>query len=362
MTLKDLVHLRLLNQQIVNTTCKSPYDVVSTLGAVQAQDYYNALWAIGLRLPKALESDIEEALNTRSIVRTWPMRGTLHFVAAEDAKWMLQLMTPRIIAKSAGIYRQSELNDQIFKQSKDLFIKALEGGKSLIRDEMYQILNNAGISSSGQRGLHILGHHAQNGLICFGKRAGKQQTFVLLDEWIANFRTLSREESLAEIALRYFKSHGPATLNDFVWWTGLKVSEAKEAVEMTKSFLQSIVIEGETYWMNKTLPDLPNLSKTIHLLPAYDEFLIAYSDRSASLHPANFNSVFTKNGIFNPTIIRGGKVLGAWKRTITKDKVLIELNAFDTLSQSFLKAIAVQAKKFAYFVGKTLEIKSDEHL
>jgi hypothetical protein len=359
MTVKEITQLRLLNQQIANSKTTTPYEIVKALGAIQAQDYYSALWAIGVRLPGVLETDIERELDDRKVVRTWPMRGTLHFVPAEDAKWMLQLMTPRVIAKSAGIYRQSELDEKIFDRARDIFVNALQGGKALIREEMYQLLEKENIVIKGQRGIHIIGHLAQNGLICFGKRIGKQQTFVLLDEWVLNSRSLSKEESLAEIGLRYFKSHGPATLDDFAWWTGLLVAEAKEAIQLVKNLLKSEVSNGKTYWMSSSLHEFVDLSKGIFLLPAFDEFLISYSDRSPSLDSSMFNQVFTKNGIFNPIIVHGGKVKGIWKRTLNKDNVVIELKPFEQLSPPINKSLTATAKKFAAFLGKSLEIKNE---
>src|SRR6478609_2868281 len=191
MTKEDIAQLRLYNQGITKPLFKKPEDVVKWLGAVQAQDYLGALWAVGLRMPKATEALIEKSLSNKSIIRTWPMRGTLHFVPSEDVRWMLKLLTPRIIAKCATLYRQSELDSATFKKSKKLFVKALEGGKKLERKEMYEVLERGGISTEGLRGLHILGNLAQNGLICFGNRIGKQQTFVLLDEWIPSSKSLS---------------------------------------------------------------------------------------------------------------------------------------------------------------------------
>ncbi|HYG38187.1 MAG TPA: winged helix DNA-binding domain-containing protein [Cytophagales bacterium] len=354
MTLKDVIQYRLLNQHIVDTQCKSPYDVVSTLGAVQAQDYLSALWAVGLRLPEVTEAEIEQEIADKKILRTWPMRGTLHFVAAEDARWMLKLLTPRIIAKSAGTYRQGELNDQIFNRSAELFINALQGGKSLTREGMYKVLNDADISTIGQRGMHILGNLAQKGLICLGAREGKQHTFVLLEEWLPKFNVLEGEEALAELAQRYFKSHGPATLNDFVWWTGLKVADAKVALEMAKHNLRQEVIEEKTYWMDCNLVENKDLTTHTCLLPAFDEFFIAYQDRSPSIEPHYFSSVATKNGIFNPIIVRGGKVIGTWKRNFIKGKVNIELFPFTPLSQSITKNLSTRANRYSRFVGKSL--------
>jgi hypothetical protein len=380
MTVKDLLQFRLANQFIINSPAKTPYEVVSGLGAVQAQDYLGALWAVGVRTiasPQKLSNDpsdneakkrektkrknslkesvVEQALSERKILRTWPMRGTLHFVASEDARWMLDLMAQRILSRSAGTYRKEGLTETEFNKCQDLIIKSLEGGRALTRDEFYKTLNDEGIATSDQRGLHIIGYLAMNKIICFGARVGKQQTFVLLDEWVPAPRVLTKEESLAEIALRYFTSHGPATLNDFVWWTGLLVTDAKRAIESVKNNLSQKIIEGQVYWMKQGLPDNASYTKSTFLLPPYDEFLISYSDRSAAVDKKYSNEIMTKNGIFNPIIVKEGKVLGIWRRTLGGNEVTIELLPFGPLSKGALKEIEGFAEFYSDFIGKELK-------
>ena len=141
MTNQDIARLRLHNQRISGATFKRPADAIAWLGAVQAQDYLGGLWAVGLRMRNAVEADIERALADRTIIRTWPMRGTLHFVAAADARWMLELLTPRVVASNAKcLLRQFDLDEAVFARSKDLFERALQGGKQLTRNAMYKVL------------------------------------------------------------------------------------------------------------------------------------------------------------------------------------------------------------------------------
>ncbi len=225
MTPRDIVYRRLANQQIARPKYRTPHEMVAWLGAMQAQDYLGALWAIGLRLANAAEADIEQAIANRTIVRTWPLRGTLHFVAALDIRWMLELLAPRVIASGRRRQQQLELDDKIIGRIRTVFVRALQGGKQLTRDEMYALLESARISSAGQRGYHILWRLAHEGIICCGARKGKQPTFTLLAEWVPNAKSLKRDEALAELTRRYFTGHGPATLQDFVWWSGLRVSD-----------------------------------------------------------------------------------------------------------------------------------------
>jgi Winged helix DNA-binding domain len=182
----SIVQQRLYNQLIAGRVCRSPAEVVGVLGAVQAQDFLGALWAIGLRVKAATESDVEQSIADRQIVRTWPMRGTLHFVLSADVRWMLELLTPRIVARWAARTRQLELDGKELVRNAKTIGHALRGNKQIPRGAVYRLLESAGISTKGQRGLHILGLLAMQGLVCFGTRADKQQRFALLDEWVPN--------------------------------------------------------------------------------------------------------------------------------------------------------------------------------
>ncbi|MBN1219139.1 MAG: AlkZ family DNA glycosylase, partial [Anaerolineae bacterium] len=285
MTSFDIAPQRLHNQSIAPAVSETPGDVVKRLGAVQAQDYLGALWAVGLRMQAATEQIIEQAIRDRQIIRTWPMRGTLHFVASEDVRWMLALLTPRVMAGAARRHRQLELDAATFARSETLFATALQGGQRLTRPEMMEVLEQGGISPDGQRGYHILGWAARSGFICFGPRQGKQDTFVWLDDWLPEGKTLSREESLAELAKRYFTGHGPATVQDFIWWSGLPAAEARTGLKMVEAGLAREELDGQTYWFLPSSFRAEVASSTAYLLPAFDEYLLGYRNRSAVLKP-----------------------------------------------------------------------------
>lgn len=348
MTLTDIARLRLHNQHVTQQTFDTSGDVVRYLGAVQAQDYLASLWAVGLRLPNATEADIERAIADREIIRTWPMRGTIHYIAPEDARWMLEFLTPRVIARSAGRYRALELDDHVFSHSRRVLEKALQGGKPLTRGAIYKLLEAEGIVTAESRGLHILGHWAQKGLICFGPRAAKQPTFVLLEKWVPKPRSLGREEALAELARRYFSSHGPATLQDFAWWSGLTVADAKVGLELVSSGFAHATLDGVTYWFIETTGGISETAP--QLLPFFDEFLVAYKDRSAVLEPSHTPKVNAGGGLLNPTVVLNGRVVGTWKRTFKKDTVFISLNLFMPLSKAQTQAAHVAAERYGGFV------------
>ncbi|MDB6154698.1 MAG: hypothetical protein JWL90_3151 [Chthoniobacteraceae bacterium] len=358
MTLSEMARYRLANQQMVTGRCSKPAEIVGFLGAMQAQDYTGALWSIGLRLKNGTEAGIKKAISERTIVRTWPMRGTLHFVAAADVHWMLKLLTPRIIAGSARRSRDLELDAAILARCRNLFVRALEGGRQLTRDEMYALLDGAKISTAQQRGYHILWRLAQERVICFGSHSAKQPTFTLLDEWVPEGRPREPEEALAELALRYFTSHGPATIHDFAWWSGQKISDARAGLESVSAQLASATIDGVVYWMPANLPPLREMLTTHHLLPGFDEYLISYKDRRASLHPLHGGKVNPgSNGVFMPTIVKNGWVTGTWKRVLKKERVIITASQFDHTDRSNAKELAGSAENYGTFIALPFELR-----
>ena len=348
----EIARRRLANQRIDGEKFEKPEEVVRWLGAVQAQDYAQALWAVGLRMKSATMADVERAINDGKIVRTWPMRGTLHFVPPEDVRWRLELSASRILARDGRRLAQLGLDLEIIERCKELFYEALRGNRRLTRPEMMQVLEETGIGTQKQRSYHILWYLSQDALICPGPMQGKQQTFVLLDEWVPDSRELSREDSLAELAARYFASHGPATVHDFAWWAGLTVTEARTGVEATESGLVSQKIDGKEYWTAADTPDhTARNGSGVHLLPAFDEYLLGYKDRGAALTAEDALKVIPgKNGIFLPTIVVDGMVVGTWKRKLKKTSVDITLKPFagpDDLDERAAEA----AKAYSDFVG-----------
>ena len=348
----DIALRRLRNQRIAGAGFEQPGAVVAWMGAVQAQDYLGALWAVGIRMEMARETAIEQAIADRTIVRTWPMRGTLHFVAPADIRWMLALLTPRVIAGQRSRHRQLDLDQTAFDRSRDVLTRVLEGGRQLTRDALYEALEAKGISTAGQRGIHILQRLAQEGLLCFAARQGKQQTFALLEEWVPAARTPTRDEALAELAERYFKSHGPATMQDFTWWSGLTVADAKRGIELAGPRLEREVVEGQTFWHGATEPvTIPTVSPSAWLLPPFDEYTVAYRDRSAVLDPAQGRELISTNGIFYPALVLDGKVAGTWKRAFKKGSVVITLSPFAPLKKKERQAVAMAAERYGSFLG-----------
>ena len=350
MTPTKLPHHRLHSQRIAATTFEDPAELVGWLGAVQAQDYLGSLWAIGLRTRGATEKRVELAIADRAIVRTWPMRGTLHFVAAADARWMLALMTPRVVAASAGrLERDYGLSEKVVGRSREVVARALEGGRRLTREALYETLDRARIPTAGGRGLHLTWRMAHDGLICFGPRQGKQQTFVLLDEWVPPASRPARDEALAELARRYFTSRGPATVHDFAWWSGLLLSDAAAGLNMVRKELDSFALADRTYWTSPSAPS-DGVYRRAFLLPAYDEYTVAYRDRGTLVDPADA-PLAAGMDILRPAIVVNGRVAGTWNRTLGKQSVAFEWRPFSRLGATARRAVTAAAGRYAAFLG-----------
>jgi hypothetical protein len=351
MNRSQITHFRLWNQQIAHPRLATAGEVVAALGAMQAQDYTGTCWAIGLRLPVATAATIEQAIADRTIIRTWPMRGTLHFVAAADVRWMLELLTPRVLAGSAGRLRQLDLDAATITRSGDVIARALEGGVQLSRSAIFDELARAGIATAGQRGYHILAQLGQQGLICFGVHEGKQPAFALLDAWAPHAKRLERDEALAELTARYFTSHGPAALQDFVHWSGLKISDAKTGLALAATRLAEAVIGGVTYWMAPSAPAASDAAIGVYLLPGFDEYLLGYRDRSAALDPQHAQRVIPGgNGVFHSTIVIDGRIAGVWKRTVKKNSLHITLEPFTPLSEIEQAGVAAAVERYGRFM------------
>lgn len=353
----ELPKRRLRNQLISKKPFDDPGDVVRWFGAMQAQDYVAALWGVGLRTRDADEVAIERAIAQRTIVRTWPMRGTLHFVSPNDIRWMLELLTPRVVRGTAARYRQLELDEKVFALSARVIVRALEGGRQLSRPALYETLAAARIDPRNSRGQHIIGHLSQSGLLCFGPRAPKQPTIVLLEEWIPNARRLDRDAAIVELTRRYFTSHGPATIQDFSWWSGLTLAEIKAGLEGDASVLEQESIDGQTYWFAAESERVRRSSSTTaFLLPSFDEYTVAYRDRSAVLHTKHAKRVNAGGGIFNPIVVIDGHVRGTWKRTVSQDRVTIKVTPFERLSATQREAIDRAAVRYGQFLGLDVRV------
>ncbi len=362
MTNLDIAHLRLHNQLISQQMFEKPGDVVQWLGAVQSQDYGAAKWAVGLRLQGATDVDIEQALTDGAILRTHVMRPTWHFVAPGDIRWLLALTAPRVHKANAYYYHAQGLDDAIFTRSHDALAKALQGGKQLMREELVSVLKQAGVVTENMGYMLIIMHAELDGVICSGARQGKQFTYALLDERVPATRVLEHDEALAEFALRYFTSHGPATIQDFVWWSGLTVVDARAALAMVTPQLLHEVVEGQTYWFSASMPSTSvepsakDIAQTACLLPNFDEYTVGYKDRSAVFDASHTEKFDLRGNVLNNILVLDGQVIGTWRRTLKKDEVIINPSFFVPLSAAETCAFVAEANRYGTFLEKSVHV------
>jgi hypothetical protein len=351
----DITGTRLSNQRLSRARLETPQDVVHWLGAVQAQDYAGAKWALGLRMRRARDADIEAAFSDGRILRTHVMRPTWHFVAPADIRWMLALTARRISAAIARYNHRLELDATVFRRAQRAMVRALRGGSQLTRQELKVELQRAGIHAGGVQRLAFIMMQAElDAVICSGARRGNQFTYALLDERVPTARARSREDSLSELARRYFTSHGPAQLRDFAWWSGLSVADARAGLATIERELAHEVIDARTYWFSSSVRTR-TAPRTAYLLPLYDEYLIAYKDRRAAIDPSRWTRAAARDPFSAPVVVNG-EVVGGWKRVQKRDRITIALTPFTRLPKQHVAAVGDAARAYSRFVGTEIEV------
>lgn len=317
-TREHLVQLRLASHFSARNDDGSPpglVDVVRRLLAVQAQEFGQALWAVGLRAPGGTREDVLAVLDSAEVVRSYPIRGTLHFVRPADLRWMLSLTGGRMLKSAARRLAELDLDQRTLERAGEVAQGALAGGLELSRDDFLETLNRAGISTAGQRGYHIIWYLAHTEVVCWGPPDGSQQALVLLDEWApVKDPAPDRDEALRRFVLGYFTGHGPATLQDFTWWSKLTVADAKQGLAHARGELTEYTYDGASYWAAPEPVSEPGTDRGL-LLPGYDEYILGYQDRALTL-PRDYAArvMLAKNGVFKPTLVLDGGAVGTWRR------------------------------------------------
>jgi len=348
-------HLRLQNQHLATQTLKDPVAVLRSLVAVQAQDYYGAKWALAQRTTGCTDERVEKAFTEGKILRLHVMRPTWHFVTPEDIRWLVTLTAPRVNVASSHAYRIAELDQSTFKITNKAITKALQGGRHLTRAELREVVARAGVNPGDSMRLGYIMHRAELDLvICSGARRGNQFTYALLDERAPKSKTLEADEALGELTERYFSTRGPATLNDYVWWSGLTKAQANKGIEIAGRGLRGEIVDDKTYFsgakrsQNRTV-------KGVFLLPTYDEYFIAYKDRSAGMHP-QFSQATAGQVIFNAPIVIDGRVVGGWKRALERERVRVEIKQFLPFSKSERASVRTAVQQYANFLQSELSL------
>jgi Winged helix DNA-binding domain len=334
-------------------------EVVTWFGAMQAQDVASGMWSLGVRLPGMTALDVHAALERREALRTWPMRGTVHLVPSQDAGWMLELMGARVLAGSGARRAMLGIDDGVAERTVELLGEALAGGGRLTRAQCLAVLTSQGISVDGQRGYHLLGYASLRGVTCIAPNLDGQQSFVLLDEWAPAAHRPERDEALATMAVRYFRSHGPTTRQDFAGWTGLTAADARRGIAVAADALATVTVEGRQMLLDPGLLEAPVGGGTddVVALPGFDEYLLGYKDRSMMLDAEHKQAIIPGgNGVFQPTIVRSGRVIATWKRSATRSRAALQVRPLVALGAADRRRTEQALVPYASFIGRPLEV------
>lgn len=349
--------LRLASQGLTGPGFRSAPEAVRSMPALQAQDLRAALWAVGQRVPGSRVADVRAALDGGEIVRSWPMRGTLHLLAPEDLKWVLEITSGRLIKSLAGRHRDLGITAADVDAAAEAALLRVSGGAAASRAELFQAFEQAGQATAGQRGIHLLAMLCQRGWLVQGPLAGNQQLVVAFEDWIKNSRRLDRAEGIAEWLLRYFRGHGPATERDFAWWSGIPLTDTRAGLAAVRDQLVELEFEGHQYWLSPEtaalLDDGVPGQRTVLALPGFDEFLLGYTDRSIALPAHHADKIVPGgNGVFKKTIVAGGEVVGTWAAPGNGGAVVPEpFDAVNGLRPAARKSFELQAAKYRRFLG-----------
>ena len=354
----DIAKRRLVNTGLVKPTLKRASDVVAMLGAVQAQDYSASKWGLAQRTRGLTDDQIEKEIDDGTIVRTHILRPTWHFVAAADVGWMLALSAPRVHTANAYWYRWLEVDEAVARRSRTVLTKALRG-KQLTRAELGHALGSAKIQITDSRRLAAIVMRAElDGVICSGARRGKQFTYALLEERVARPTALERDAALFELARRYFTTRGPATVDDFAWWSGLTKADAKRGVDAAESQLEHELIDGRSYWFPAAARAARISSVLAHLLPNYDEYFVGLKDRSAFGARLKASGVVARtNALSGNVLIIGGQIVGGWRRTLARRTLVVELRLLIRLREAERRAVAAAVQRFGDFLALPVKIR-----
>jgi hypothetical protein len=358
LTYADIPARRLQNLGLASAPFDRPDDVVRRLVAVQAQDYYGAIWSLGLRMGETRDTEIDAAFNRGEILRTHLLRPTWHFVLPEEIRNLLALTAARVHQFNGTMVRQTGLDERTLARGDAAIAAALEGGNFLTRDELRIAMNAAGVDAgTGFRLTYLVMHAELEGIICSGPRRGKQFTYALLDERAPAFPIPEREEALAGLARRYFESRGPAAVDDFAKWSGLTKKEAAAGLEAVRAEFEPLELGGRTYWVSPRGPSPAPDPPRAFLLSIYDEYVSSYKDHGPIAAPGVQTEMAGMDNALQAIIVIDGRIAGSWRRIIQKDNVIVELKPFRPLDESARRLVRAAAEHYAEFLGLQLRLE-----
>lgn len=356
----DIARLRLVSQRLVRSSLTDPGQIVSWMGAMQAQDLPMSLWAVGVRMRCATTRNVLTALNKGTILRTHVMRPTWHLVPARDLGWMLDLTAAQVRQGVAARHRQLGLTSRAISKSHGIIERTIREARHATRGQVVEALVAGGFSPTDNRMAHLLMLAELDQLICSGPIVDDEPTIALMRDRVKRPVRVDREEALETLLSRYLNGHGPATLRDYAWWSGLSMGDVRRSFEIVRKRFVIGRSDGVEYWHRPDLRDETGGNDEARLLPAYDEFTIAYADRSASIVGGRRARAISSNGVFRPMVEAGGIVVGIWRRERTKRGITIHVNAFDRPSRALKGALERAAVRYGDFLGQPAELSITE--
>jgi hypothetical protein len=354
----SIARLRLEHQHLAAPTLGDPAAVVRALGAVQSQDYAGAKWAVAQRTKRSTDEAIEHAFAEGTILRTHVLRPTWHFVLPEDARWMLELTAPRVLGAMAYYHRRHELDAKLFRRSHAVLERTLRDSQQLTRVELSAALRRAGLDVTNERMGHLLMRAELDRVVISGARRGKQFTYALFDERVPAAPARDRDAALEDLTRRYFATRGPATVQDFAWWSGLTVADAKRGVEIAAAFLARETHDGRPYWQARSRRASRRRTPLAHLLPNFDELVVGFKDRAAFAERLPRVSPRRRgDALLGHNICVDGQVVGGWRRTVGKT-VEVVLDLFVSLTPRERDLACRAAERYGKFIGAPVRVRS----
>lgn len=337
MTSQDIVFRRLMNQQIVGEVFTEPAGLLQWMGCIRAEDLAGAKWAMGHRVAGSTDKTIEQAFNQGQILRTHLLQPAWHFVSSADIRWMLALTASKLKAFNKDIYHALGIDPAVLKKSKRVIVRALEK-EQMTRSQLGQELKKEHIHVDDLRMGWVLMDAELDGLICSGSVEGRQFHYALLDQRAPPLvQQRDREEHIAELVRRYFRSRGPATVDDFAGWSGLRPAEVRTGMELNKRWMEHEVIDGQVYWFEDAGASM-DPGDSLFLLPALDELTVAYKG----------------NSIFKPIVVVDGRVAGTWHPVLGRDTVNVEVVTPMRLNAGLQDVLRQEAERYSFFLGRKL--------
>jgi hypothetical protein len=351
----DIARWRMRSQHLWGRSLGAPEEVVGRLGAMQAQEYAFAKWAVAQRAKGVDDAAMERAVAEGTILRTHVLRPTWHFVLPADIRWMLALTGPRVTTKTAGRHRELGLDGRTFAKSNRMLADAVRGGRHRTRKELAEVLERRGVDTAGQRMPYFLMQAELDAVLCSGAPRGKQQTYALLDERAPGATTLDRDDALAELVRRYFTAHGPATVKDFAWWSGLTMADGRRGLDMVGGVIEPLTVDSRTYSFAAGSRRGRARPTALDLVHVYDEIAVSYSESRDVVQGSVRTPVLLAGPAMHP-VLHDGQVLGRWRRVLGKSSVELEIELGRRLDATATRALEAAARRYGRFLGTRAEV------